>query len=192
MTVLMRDSQPHFRKVIRHRAVLLLKDNLDVGGRVFPSRPLNLFKYELPACLIYFTDEEGDHQNSAPRNYLRTLHLVTEVLHNISTEIEMQLDDFFDSRAFEIEHAFLDDRYLGLAGCVEDVVYERTEVGNFPAEGDRQIASMRIFFNIKYRTDFHYTGQLDEFLRFNAEYNLHISDDADEAEAEDNVIIRTE
>lgn len=184
-------EEPHYRKLIRNRVKQLLRDP-DTGikmnsDQVFCSRPLPIFLSELPVCLIYFTIEEADHKNSAPRSYTRDLSLVTEVLHNIETERENAIDDYLDSRAFEIENALGNDRYLGLPGIVQDTVLDRTEVINLNFEGDRTAASLRMFWNIKYVTEVNYQGTLDEFLKFNAKYELGLG-----AEAEDMVTIRTE
>lgn len=190
MAVPKNHEQPHFRKIIRHRVVDLLKQHVDVAERVYPSRPVNLFKFNEPAILVYFTFEDANTQNIVPRNYLRSLTVVTEVLHNINPAGVMALDDYLDSRAFEIEHALADDRYLGLENCIEDTILVRTEPLNYSGEGDRTIASLKIFWEIKYRTDFNFHGEIDEFLKFNTKYNLKISPDSDDAMAEDMVIIR--
>ena len=184
-------EQPHYRKLIRNRAKQLLRDP-DTGikmnsSQVYCSRPLPVFLTELPVCLIYFTEEGADHKSSAPRYYERELTLVTEVLHNIETERENALDDYLDSRAFEIERALTTDKFLGLEGIVQDCVLTRTEVINLNFEGERTAASLRIFWNVKYVTQHGFVGALDEFLKFNAKYNLGIG-----AEAEDMVTIRTE
>jgi len=177
--------QPHARIVIRNAVKELLKDNTDLGGRVFCSRPKAVFLNELPCGLIYFTDEEADHQNVVPRNYKRTMTLVTEVVHRLETERDNALDDFLDSRAFEIEQAMFHDRYLGLDGLVEDCVLSRTEILNIEVSGDMDIAALRIFWSIVYRTDAFNKGELAEFLRFITDYNT-----VNNADARDEVTIR--
>ena len=164
------NSQPHVRIVIRNAVKELLKDNTDLGGRWFCSRPKAIFLSELPCGLIYFSEELADHQNIVPRNYKRTLTLLTEVVHRLESERDNAVDDFLDSRAFEIEAAMLHDRFLGLSGIVEDCVMARTEVMNIEVGGDEDIASLRIFWNVVYRTDAFYQGELTEFLRFITDY----------------------
>lgn len=177
--------QPHARIVIRNAVKELLKDNTDLGGRWFCSRPKAVFVNELPCGLIYFTEEDADHQNIVPRNYKRTLNLLTEVVHRLESERDNALDDFLDSRAFEIEAAMFHDRYLGLEGLVEDTVLSRTEVMNIEISGDEDIASLRIFWQITYRTDAFYGGDLNEFLKFTSDYNT-----TDAATARDEITIR--
>ena len=189
MSVPVRDSQPHQRKLIRSRIKQLLHEGTDLAEKFFCSRPNPAFLNELPIGLIYFTDEEASFQKTSPRIYTRHLTLTVEVLHNIETERENALDDYFDSRAFEIEHAILDDRFLGLPGIIQDSELKNTEVLNLTFEGDRTIASMRIFWDITYVSDFNYQGNLDEFLKFNSKYNLGVG--ASIAQAEDMVTIRT-
>lgn len=177
--------QPHARIVIRNVVKKLLKTNTDLGGRWFCSRPKPVFLNEIPCGLIYFSDESADHQNVVPRSYKRTVNLLTEVVHRLEAERDNALDDFLDSRAFEIEAAMLHDRYLGLHGLVEDCVFVRTETMNIEVGGDEDIASLRIFWTIVYRTDAFYTGNLDEFLRFVSDYGT-----VDGASARDDVTIR--
>jgi len=179
--------QPHARIVIRNRAKELLKENTDIGGRWFCSRPKPVFLSELPCGLIYFSEEDADHQNIVPRNYKRTLTLLTEVVHRLEAERDNALDDFLDSRSFEIEAAMFSDRYLGLEGIVEDTVLSRTETMNIEVGGDEDIASLRLFWSITYRTEAFYTGSLDEFLRFITDYETVRG-----AEVRDEVTIREE
>lgn len=178
--------QPHARIVIRNAVKELLKTNTDLGGRWFCSRPKAIFLSEVPCGLIYFTDEDADHGGTAPRNYKRMLTLTTEVLHRLETERENSLDDFLDSRAYEIEAAMMHDRFLGLPGIVEDCILSRSETINIDIGGDEDIASLRIFWTVVYRTDAFYSGDLDEFLRFDSDYNL-----TDGADARDEVTIRS-
>lgn len=177
--------QPHARIAIRNAVKELLKDNTDLAGRWFCSRPKAVFVNELPCGLIYFTEEPADHQNTVPRSYKRSLNLITEVVHRLESERDNALDDFLDSRAFEIEAAMMNDRYLGLTGIVEDTVLSRTEVMNIEITGDQDIASLRIFWEITYRTDAFHGGDLNEFLRFITDYEA-----TDGATARDEVTIR--
>lgn len=183
--VTVQNIQPAARIAIRNRIKELLVPNTDLGGRWFCSRPKPVFVNEVPCGLIYFSEEAADHQNTAPRSYLRTLTLATEVLHRLDSERDNALDDFLDSRSFEIESTLLQDRFIGLKGLVEDTVLVRTEATNVDAGGDQDIASLKIYWNIQYRTDAFYQGSLDEFLRFITDYNT-----TDGASARDEVTIR--
>lgn len=177
--------QPAARIVIRNRIKTILIPNTDLGGKWFCSRPKPCFIEELPCGLIYFQDEDADTENIVPRSYKRTLHLQTEVLHRLESERANALDDFLDSRAFEIESAILQDRYIGLAKLVEDTVFTRTECTNIEISGDQDIASIKLFWTITYRTDAFYIGALDEFLRYITDYHP-----TNGANARDQVTIR--
>jgi len=177
--------QPAARIAIRNRIKSILIPNTDLGGRWFCSRPKAIFVNELPCGLIYFTTEDADHQNIVPRSYKRTLTLITEVVHRLESERDNALDDFLDSRSYEIESTILQDRYIGLQGLVEDTVLISTEAFNIDMGGDEDIASVRIFWNITYRTDAFYQGTLDEFLKYIADFNTK-----DGAIAQDQVTIR--
>jgi hypothetical protein len=179
------NMQPHVRIVIRNRVKELLKENTDLGGKWFCSRPKSIFQQEVPCGLIYFQDEISDFGNITPRNYKRTITLLTEVVHQLETDRENAVDDFLDSRAFEIEASMMYDRFLGLPGIVEDCLLMRTEPTNISMEGSIDIATLRIHWNVIYRTDAFYEGEIDEFLKYTADYNL-----VDGAEAMDNVTIR--
>lgn len=183
--VSVQNSQPHARIVIRKAVKELLIDNTDLGGRWYCSRPKAVFVEELPCGLIYFQDEDADAQDVKPRCYLRKLNLLTEIVHRMDSERDDALDDFLDSRAFEIEQAIFYDRFLGLQGIVEDVILSRTEAMNIEINGDLDIASLRLVWQINYRTDAFNNGSLDEFLRFITDYKT-----PDNVEARDNVTIR--
>jgi len=184
--VTIQNIQPAARIAIRNRVKEILIPNTDLGGRWFCSRPKPVFVNELPCGLIYFTEEGADHQDTVPRSYKRDLTLLTEVVHRMESERENALDDFLDSRAFEIESTLLQDRFLGLEELVEDCVLNRTEAMNIDIGGDADIASVRIFWTVTYRTEAFYGGSLDEFLRYITKYETTIG-----ADAEDNVTIRS-
>lgn len=183
--VIVQNIQPMARIAIRNRIKSILVPNTDLGGRIFCSRPKPVFVNELPCGLIYFTDEDADHQNIVPRSYKRDLLLTTEIAHRLESERDNALDDFLDSRAFEIEQAILQDRYIGLQGLVEDTVLVRTEATNIEIAGDQDIGALRIFWKITYRTDAFYNGELNEFLKFITDYEL-----VNGAYAQDQVTIR--
>lgn len=186
--VVKQNSQPHPRIIIRNRVKSLLLASVDVGGRIFCSRPKPLFLTELPSILIYFTEETANHESSAPRIYKRELSLIVEAVHDMESERDNALDDFLDSRAFEIENALLQDRFIGLPDLVEDCVLSRTENVNLTIEGDRDIASTRLMFTVTYRTAAYYIGQLDEFLRFTET----ITEPTGDIVLSDDITIRTE
>ena len=184
--VSVQNLQPHVRIALRAWIKELLKVNTDLGGRWFASRPNPMYFNETPCGLIYFSDESADHQGSAPRNYQRIISLTIEVLHQIDSERDNALDDWLDSRAWEVELAMLSDRFLGLPWLVEDTVFTRTQPVTIESENSSQdIGSVRLFFDITYRSDYQNNKKLDEFLTF-----LNTIETVDGAEAEDDVTIR--
>lgn len=184
------NKQPHPRILIRNRVKELMKENTDLGGRWFCSRPKPVFYTETPCGLIYFTNEPAEHRDTAPRNYKRDLELTTEVAMVANTERENELDDWLDSRAFEIERTLGGDRFLGLPGLVSDVVLERTEPVDIVADGDVNVGALRVFWKIVYQTNLYYTGKLDKFLRYSADWE--IDKEREGPEAVDDVTIREE
>jgi len=181
------DSQPHPRKIIRAWIKALMEVNVDIT-KWFCSRPNPVFLEEMPCGMIYFVDEPADHQGVVPRNYLKQLSIVIEVMRELDSERPNALDDWLDSRAYEIEFAMLSDRFLGeLKGCVEDVVLVRTQPVAIEWEGHNDAGSVRLFFNINYRSGYFTNGELEEWLRFNLKMET-----PEGAETEDDVTIRTE
>lgn len=181
-------SQPHPRRFIRAKMAQLLKAGTDLGQRWWVSRPNPLFLEELPCGLIYFTEEESDHHKTAPRTYDRICHITTEVLHEEETDRDGSLDDYLDSRAWEIERAIQQHKFLQLDDFVQDVILRRTSPATVEFEGRADVASLRLFWDVEYSFDAFTPESLDEFLRFTSK--LETVEPG--AKAEDNVTIRTE
>jgi hypothetical protein len=178
---------PHKRKAIRKKVVELLKATVDVGDRVEAHRPYPIWLQslasgpgELPICLVYFGTENAAHGDSGPRWYRRRPTLNIEILHGSGVK---DLDDFLDDRAYEVEFALLHDETLG--GLVNWCSLVETVPGVYDYEGETNIASTRLSFTVEYDTDTVKGASLDEFLRFNTDYET-----TDGAKAEDNVTIR--
>lgn len=161
------NKQPHPRIAIRNWIKLLLKQNTDMVDRWFCSRPDPAFLEEVPVGLIYFTDEPADHEGTAPRNYKRDLNLTTQVLHRMDSIRENEMDDWMDSRAYEIEIAMLSDRFLGQKGLIQDTVLLRTKPSEVKVEGvDSLVSSIELFWQITYRTGFSSNQALNELFSF--------------------------
>lgn len=187
----LQNSQPHPRRMIRNAVKALLKENTDLAGRWFCTRPHPLYSQEIPCGLIYFPEEDCDDENTRPRTFYRKLVLITEVQIRQETKVDNSMDDYLDSRAFEIEAAMMNDRFLGLGekSFVQGVSLVRTQCVQITYEGDADVASIRLFWEIMYQTDTWQPSNLEEFLRFNAK---HIAQLGDGALAEDHVTIREE
>ena len=192
MTIIaLQKSQPHPRRIIRDQVKSLLLQNTLMSEKWFCSRPHPMFLQGMPCGLIYFTEENNDVKGTRPKTYDRTLMLTTDVQIRQETEITNDMDDWLDSRAFEIEAAMMNDRFLGLGdrGIVQDVMLLRTQCVQIKYEGDADVASLRLFWEILYKTDSWNPQSLEEFLRFNAKYIGQIGTGA---EAEDHITIREE
>lgn len=175
-------SQPHPRIEIRKRVKEFLDVCVDVGGRIFVSRPLPMWLSEVPTVLVYFNSEEMDDENTRPKQYKRTLELVIEVLQRQ----ENNIDDFLDSRAYEIEYALNSVEYLGLS-WVEDVTPLRTIPAVVSGDGNELTQSLRLFYQVVYRFIPEINVDVKEFLKFVTDYET-----TDGAKATDSVTIRTE
>jgi hypothetical protein len=178
-------SQPHPRIYIRQKVKEILIDNTDLSGRWFRSKPNPLWLEQVPCGLIYFQDEPADHENSAPRIYKRTLTLVTDIIHREESDRDEALDDYLDSRAFEVEAALLINKTLGLGELIEDLTLTRSIPVVMSSQGNKDAGALRLFWDIIYRTGPYSSSGFDEFLRFVNKINTTIG-----SKLEDDVTIR--
>lgn len=187
MTILVpQKSQPALRKLIRLKVKELLLNKTDLADHWSISRPKNIWELEMPCGLIYFTNEDSDHEKTSPRTYKRILTLNTEVL--IQDEQEtVEIDDYLDSRSFEIESILMYDRFMGFGnkGPVEDISLIRTVPTVIKADGQQDVAAIRLFWEIVYRTDSWNDDTLVEFLKFYNDISTTIG-----AKSSDHVTIR--
>ncbi len=173
----------HKRIDIRRFLKKALVNNVDVGGRVFMSRPNPLFVAELPAQMVYFVAEPADHKNSGPRIYDRELMVHIDTV--VGGELE-NVDDVLDRLAFETEVILLGNRTM------DDLVHEVSIVDTRPVslefEGDNTYAAIRQIMMIEYETlNPINTNDITEWLKYNATWRLNnTADDVD-----DEVVIRT-
>lgn len=194
MAFAVQNSQPHRRRVIRHRVRDLLKQYVDVGQKVYMSRPHPIWISQLPCILAYMAEEPADGKSSEPRYFMRDLHMNIDILHmdrpNIAGDEDNELDDFLDSRAFEVEWALLHERWLGLgedAQWLHDVNLVNTTAVEMIFEGDQTVQALRQTFQFRYETIALPHITLDEFLKFQAKYRV-----GDDVEETDFVTIRSE
>lgn len=183
--VVPQNIQPHPRIIIRKYVNELLKVNTDLGGKWFCSRPNPLFLDQVPCGLVYYSDEQADHEKTVPRNYRKDLSLVTEVMLRMKSERDSAAEDWLDSRAYEIEYAICADRFLGLRGLVQDAVLTRTQPVTIETDGDTDIDAVRLFWTVIYRQDLTNISVLEEFLKFTNKINGTNSE-----QSEDRVTIR--
>lgn len=174
-------SQPHKRKEIRKKITELLKGWVDIGGKVYSSRPNAAWLNEVPLALVYYNSEGADSQNTAPKKYKKSLMISIQVLARFEKEIE----DYLDSRAYEIEAALGDDKFLGI-DYVEDVDLIKTTPVSIDDTGNENIEAVILNFEVTYRHRAEVIGSLDEFLSFNSDI-----DTPDGQKTEDIVEIRS-
>jgi hypothetical protein len=189
-------SQPHKRRVLRHRIRQLIEQYVDISpDNIFLSKPHPLFVNQVPAILIYMENEEVELYNRAPEIYKRSVTINIDVLQRDRQDIRentYDLDDYLDSRAYEIEFALLHERFLGFPeeekySWIDNVQLHDTNLMSIIFEGDQRLLSLRMHFVIDYFEDFSIYGSLDEFLRFDVEYET-----TNNAQARDHVEIRSE
>lgn len=175
-------SQPHLRIAIRYKVKDLMMQFVDIGGRVFCSRPNAAWLSQVPLLLIYFSDEESDDKKSSPKIYTKTVNLIFEILQRQENDV----DDYLDSRAFEVEHAMEIPKCLDLE-CVQDVTQRRTIPTTIADEGNENVASLKVHFEVEYLFEPFSNITLDEFLTFKSKIMT-----VGGAESTDDVIIRSE
>ncbi len=160
--------QPHGRIAIRRAVAELMVQAVDLPeDKWFISRPNALFVEETPCGLIYFTEETAEDNESAPRYYTRNLNLVIDLLQYADSEAEYNVEEWLDSRAYEVEAAFSADRQLGLPKLVQDSKLQQTELVNVPEDsGNKKVSAVRLLWLVEYVMPDYGSVSLEEFLRF--------------------------
>lgn len=162
------------RKLIRHYAKELLKENVDVNNRVYVNRPSPIFLEETPCVLIYPSTEQntvlvGNEYN--PKVYRRVLMLntdilVTEQLRPDSTYLEnTAADDLLDDLCQQVEDAMHDDWYFfrllkgydrndtAPKGLLMGLAQTSTTAYVIDTDGERRIVGQRITWEMPYEDD---------------------------------------
>lgn len=121
----------------------MLSGETDAGTNVYTSRETSLWKSELPAILIYTSQEPTAPESLSARRYIRSLEL------NIHVKIEAteNVDDDLDELVSDIEELIDADQSLG--GTVLSAVQTNTEI-RVDSEGDKDIGVAIITFECKY------------------------------------------
>jgi len=179
------------RKLIRHYAQALLKDAVDVDGRVFVNRPSEIFLEETPCVLIYPSSEQnvvisGDEYN--PKVYQRNLMLNTDVVvtEQIRPGSDWQdntaADDLLDDLCEQIEKAFFDDWYFfrllkGYDPSQSDpkalllgMSLDSTTAYTIDTEGERRIVGQRLTWNMPYENDAFKDKKYSSFTEFYTDF----------------------
>lgn len=183
--------EPSLRAFLRKQVKGLLRSYVDIGGRVYACRPHPILLEHLPCVTFYPLEEPADHRDSAPRIYHKEYGLIIEILceepANL-TDLE-NIEDFLDSRAFEVEYAMLHDISLELGengNWIDDVKLLTTVASRQIYEGSMNVAALKQSFVIEYNNECFAYDSLDEFKSF-----INSMTTTDDAEAVDDVTIRT-
>jgi len=199
----------HPRTAIRLYAVDLVKANVDVGNRVFANRPSPIFLHELPAALVYFSDEQNDvigGDTYRPRVYQRNLRLNVDLLveEQLRPDIDPQqnqvAEDLVDELADQCERAFGDDWIFAqlLPGYDANTNWTNglllgsrlvaTTPYNIDSEGDIRIIAQRLQWELPYDTGKQEDKKYRNFLSYKADI-IRIDSDEDTV---DRVLISAE
>lgn len=147
--------QPHFRTAIRERLKELLLGVVDVGDKIYLSRPNAVWFNEVPCCLIYNEGEENDTKDREPRKYDRTMSVNIHFL--CAFDHELDADKWLDARAFEVESVLANHRELDLI-FVQDTTLVRTLPSSVTGDGEQDVETLRLVIEVLYLDD------LDQFF----------------------------
>jgi hypothetical protein len=143
------------------------------------------FVVELPLVAFYFGDETVDDDKSQPIIKKRRLSLNIDICR--AADQDEQLDAWLYERAFEVEQVLDNSKFLGF-DYVQEMMHTAVTPGTIPRGTDQQVRVLRVTYTIVYTTEIKPTQGLDEFLKFQAEYD--IDQDQTRMEATDFVTIR--
>ena len=139
----------HLRKQIRDRIATNLTGLANTGLNVFPTRFYPLETDQLPALLVFTTEEENDldgqSTSSAGIGNTRFLTLVIGV-HVRESDGDL-IDDSLDAISYDVEVAMANDR--GINNLALDSYYVGMESELFN-DGDQPIAVMTMTYTIEY------------------------------------------
>lgn len=153
------------RKNIRAKVAAILSTPTIPGiGAVFPSRQSRVAPEEMPCILVYTKSESAEEGISAPRQYRRTLKLVTEI---VRMDVNATpVDDFLDTVADEIEQRLFKNETLD--GLASDTKLSDTEI-DFITDAENEIGFCRLTFDVTYWTNApREIPDLDAFERYNS------------------------
>lgn len=184
------------RKTIRKKVVELLKNNTDVGPRVFPNASVPTWEEELPVILIYPRAEPITEYGSAPREYQRGLDLAIEIIAK-GPEVDEEgnppinqksLEDILDDIVEQVECVMEKDDTLG--GVTDETILQNIEF-EFEGAGGVPVGSARLTYEVTYYTmaprSLDKQAGVSDFKKIEAEWN--IGEDPDTKEATDSLDI---
>ncbi len=122
---------------------LLVDEDTSAGSNVYSNRETALWKSELPAILIYTSQENATPESFSGRRSIRDL----EITIHLKIEATEDIDDDLDAFAGEVEDAIDSDSTVG--GTVSGIILKTTEI-RIDAEGDKDIGVAVLTYECKY------------------------------------------
>lgn len=134
----------HPRTNIRNAVKTRLETDIpSLSGKIFTTRIRPLYQAKLPCILIYTLKEPSEISTEAPREFMRSLQVVIEIV----TKADDTLDDALDDLCLLVESSIFKEETFG--GLVSDTILQDTEVSVL-GEGDRLIGSAAITLLMPY------------------------------------------
>ena len=133
---------------IRKALQELLRDKLNINGKVYANRVIPMQAGDLPVVLIYPESEESTILRKDPyRTLRRDLRITIQI---IATDSEVEsLSDCLDNFASEIEKAIEGSNRLG--NIVHDINIDNLEAA-YRGEGQKPEGSLSLNYNVTYVT----------------------------------------
>ncbi len=171
MAVITQNTQPHARILVRKALQALLRVSVDLhADKFFMSRPNPLLLREVPCCALYFEEDSADHGDRKPREYLRELKIAIHFI--VRWEDYTLVEDWLDSREFEVIQAIENNRFLGLE-FVEDSWLTGSVPVSITDEGNENVESTKVMWTFKYRDCLNYLvdeSNIGDFITLNVKY----------------------
>jgi hypothetical protein len=161
----------HYRADIRHYVRDLLKEGVDVGGRVYACRPYPVLRGEFECVFVYFASEKNriiEGQQYVPKTYERTLTLsvdiwVPEKVDPTSGPFEnSEAEDRADELGQRVEYLLSQDFRLAKRlddynpdlnyGLSVGISLEETQPYIVDGDAEYRILAQSIKFNVPYHT----------------------------------------
>lgn len=160
------------RKAIRKAIKAALVGKTSAGAQVFDSISSALWAETLPTIAIYCRSESVEEQNSAPREYKRTIELVVECIAEGGSAEDPSsagpfLDDVLDDISDQVELELNRDETLGpvlnalgqVVALVDEILLNNVEF-EYRGEGRKPTGSCRLVFFVTYYE--HRPGSIEE------------------------------
>lgn len=156
----------HPRTVIRAYAWDLLKDAVDVGGRVYLSEPNPIIFDRLPVVAIYFLNEPieisaGDRYIA--REYERKLNLAIDIIaeQQVDPDGALKVENLLDGLGRQVELAMFNDNFFWKRlttytgensdpGLLQSSILVNTTPHAVKTDSEKILAAQRLDFELTY------------------------------------------